>query len=120
MRYVVFPLSIIALASASAALPTLADTRTPPMGTAGASTPQPRLAETQTAIACRDRIERVREESGQPKLDREPASAERPYLIAAVDKRIDGCPVMQMKGNVNDLRPLPALPERRPRMEPAN
>ena len=56
---------------------------------------------------CTDRIEQVREQSGQPKLDRNPASAERPLMIAAVDKRIDGCAVMQMKGDVNDIRPLP-------------
>ena len=56
---------------------------------------------------CRDRIERVRAELGQPTLDRGTASADKPLLIAAVDKRIDGCAVMQMKGDVNDLRPLP-------------
>lgn len=56
---------------------------------------------------CRDRIERARAELGQPTLDRETAGADKPLLIAAVDKRIDGCAVMQMKGDVNDLRPLP-------------
>ena len=68
---------------------------------------------------CADRIERVREELQQPRLDRRPASAERPYLIAAVDKRIDGCAVMQMKGNVSDLRPLPEAPDAAPRIQPA-
>jgi hypothetical protein len=68
---------------------------------------------------CRDRIERVRDELGQPGLEREPASPERPFLIAAVDKRIDGCAVMQMKGDVNDLRPLPEAPSGPPRIQPA-
>ncbi len=57
--------------------------------------------------ACRDRIALVREAKGQPPLDRQPASPERPYLIAAVDKRVDGCAVMQMHRDVDDLRPLP-------------
>ena len=61
--------------------------------------------------ACRGvlqiRIERVRDDLAQPKLDRSPASAERPLLIAAVDKRVDGCAVLQMHGAVNDLRPVP-------------
>lgn len=61
--------------------------------------------------ACRDRIALVREAQGQPRLERQPASPERPYLIAAVDKRIDGCAVMQMHHDVNDLRPLPARPD---------
>lgn len=56
---------------------------------------------------CADRIERVRDDLAQPKLDRSPASAEQPLLIAAVDKRVDGCSVLQMHGAVNDLRPVP-------------
>ena len=56
---------------------------------------------------CTGRIDRVRDDLAQPKLDRTPASAERPLLIAAVDKRIDGCAVLQMHGAVNDLRPVP-------------
>lgn len=62
--------------------------------------------------ACRDRIALVREENDQPQLDRRPASPERPYLMAAVDKRIDGCPVMQMLHDADDLRSLPAPPDR--------
>lgn len=56
---------------------------------------------------CRDRIRQIRAAGGQPRLESLPASPERPYMIAAVDKRIDGCAVMQMHGDVNDLRPLP-------------
>jgi hypothetical protein len=56
---------------------------------------------------CRDRIVLVREELGLPKLERDTASPDEPLLIAAVDKRIDGCAVMVMHGNTSDVRPLP-------------
>jgi len=69
---------------------------------------------------CRDRIQQVREDSGQPRLDRETASPDRPLLIAAVDKRVDGCAVMQMKGNVNDLRPIPQPSDGPGKLQPAN
>ncbi|HYD24298.1 MAG TPA: hypothetical protein VEB68_05845 [Croceibacterium sp.] len=58
---------------------------------------------------CRDRIHLVREERGLPKLEREPASAEEPLLIAAVDKRIDGCSVLVMRDDIRDVRPLPTF-----------
>lgn len=67
---------------------------------------------------CGDRIERVREELGQPKLQRETESPDKPLLIAAVDKRIDGCAVMQMHRDVNDLRPLPEPSEGPVRLMP--
>lgn len=77
--------------------------------------PPPRLTVEEPAepneAACRDRIALVRAANGQPQLDRQPASPERPYLIAAVDKRVDGCAVMQMYHDVDDLRPLPAPPD---------
>jgi hypothetical protein len=60
---------------------------------------------------CGDRIQQVRDASGQPKLDREPAKPDEPLLIAAVDHRIDGCPVMVMRNDVSDVRPLPAPSE---------
>jgi hypothetical protein len=56
---------------------------------------------------CRDRIQQVRDASGQPALDKTPAAPGEGYLINAVDMRLDDCAVMQMKGDVNDLRPLP-------------
>ena len=68
---------------------------------------------------CGDRIEQVREAAGQPALDKTPATPGEGYMIAAVDKRIDGCAVMQMKGDVNDLRPLPPAPESPARLQPA-
>lgn len=61
--------------------------------------------------ACRDRIALVRGATGQPQLEQQPASPERPYMIATVDKRIDGCAVMQMHRDIDDLRPLPVVPD---------
>jgi len=68
-------------------------------------------AETKREASCRDRIRQVRAASGQPRLESLPASLKRPYMIAAVDKRIDGCSAMQMHGNARDVRPLPSAPE---------
>lgn len=63
---------------------------------------------------CRDRISKARELFGKsPLLNREPASPDKPYLIYAVDRRQDGCSVMVMKGDPDDIRPLP-LPSDRP------
>ncbi|WP_298466412.1 hypothetical protein [uncultured Erythrobacter sp.] len=63
---------------------------------------------------CRDRISKAREALGlPPQLDREPASPDKPHLIYAVDRRQDGCSVMVMKGNRDDIRQLP-LPPRGP------
>jgi hypothetical protein len=67
----------------------------------------PSIEQARSERLCADRIEQVRDAAGEPMLDRAPADAETPMLIAAVDKRIDGCAVLQMKGDVNDLRPVP-------------
>jgi hypothetical protein len=56
---------------------------------------------------CRDRIDKTREERGLPKLREDNAAPTDPLLIAAVDKRIGGCSVMVMRGNLADIRPLP-------------
>ncbi len=56
---------------------------------------------------CRDRIHEAREANGQPRLDRDTASPDRAYLIAAVDQRIGGCSVMVMRNDTSDIRPLP-------------
>ena len=50
----------------------------------------------------------MREDLGLPGIERETASPDEPLFIAAVDKRIDGCSVMVMRGNLADIRPLPA------------
>jgi hypothetical protein len=68
---------------------------------------------------CRDRIEQVRQERGLPKLDRQTASPDAPYFIAAVDHRIDGCSVMVMRTDTSDIRPLPANPDSPPEILPA-
>jgi len=67
--------------------------------------------ESPTAV-CRDRIQEVRRELGQPALERD-ATSPAPALIAAVDKRIDGCSVMVMRNDTSDIRPLPAPSEHR-------
>jgi len=68
---------------------------------------QSRLVKAQTD-ECRDRITHAREASGQsPVLEREPASPDRPYAIYAVHREQDGCSVMVMMGNREDIRPLP-------------
>jgi hypothetical protein len=67
----------------------------------------PTATGTASPAFCHERIEQVRDAAAQPALDKTPGVPGQGYLIAAVDKRIDGCAVMQMKGDVNDLRPLP-------------
>lgn len=74
--------------------------------------PEPGLVvtrpETADDGACRDTIRLVRDAAGQPPLETLPTSPEDPYMIAAVDKRVGHCAMMQMHGNAADLRPLPA------------
>lgn len=70
-------------------------------------------------VNCEQVIAQVRDTGGQPTLDRTPATAEQPLLIAAVDKRIHGCPVLQMRADANDLRPVPRLADSPPRVQPA-
>jgi hypothetical protein len=67
--------------------------------------PAPSL--TSAERVCRDRIEQVRAASGLPTLDRGNAAPGQALLIAAVDKRIDGCSVIVMRNNLSDVRPLP-------------
>jgi hypothetical protein len=67
---------------------------------------------------CQGRIETVREERGLPMLKRDNAPADEPLIIAAVDKRIDGCEVLVLKGNINDVRPLPEFHDGPARIRP--
>ena len=78
----------------------------------------PQLGEADQPV-CRDRIEQVREERGLPRLDRQTATPDQPYFIAAVDHRIDGCSVMVMRQNTRDIRPIPKPDERAPLLRPA-
>ena len=67
---------------------------------------------------CHDRIERVRQDRGLPKLDRDSAAPDQGLLIAAVDMRLGECSVMVMANDINDIRPLPA-PSDAARLRPA-
>ncbi|MGB3711086.1 MAG: hypothetical protein WA985_05305 [Erythrobacter sp.] len=63
--------------------------------------------------SCRDRISQAREASGQPPLlRREPASPENPLAIYAVDRTQDGCSVVVMMGEPEDIRPVPEVEQR--------
>jgi hypothetical protein len=92
--------------------------------TAAAPAPKPVLPILPTPVigedraGCRDRIDEVRDDRGLPKLDRKAASPDDGLLIAAVDKRIDGCSVLVMRNNTRDIRPLPTAPEGPPRVQP--
>ena len=74
------------------------------------------LGQPGTTAVCRDRIQEVRRELGQPQLDRD-ARAEDPLFIAAVDKRIGNCSVLVMRNDTSDVRPLPALPDGSPQLQ---
>lgn len=59
---------------------------------------------------CRDTIEHAREENGQPPLDQRDGPADgtpEPMLYKAVDHHVDGCDVLVMAGNPDDIRPVP-------------
>ena len=56
---------------------------------------------------CRDTIEQAREESGQPKLEERPAEPAEPLFYKAVDRDVDGCDVLVMVDDTDDIRPVP-------------
>ena len=68
---------------------------------------------------CRDRLERVQDaeeglETSTPDplanlrlFRRQPNTPETPLAIYAVDRRENGCGVMVMMGDINDVRPVP-------------
>lgn len=62
--------------------------------------------------ACLDRIEHVRAAGGKPRLEREPATADKPMHYYAVDQRMDDCPVLVPVADPADLRspPEPGTP----------
>ena len=115
MRLMLLPL----YAAAAAAAPTIKPDAMLP----GYSEPAQRWGSVEQAAddkICADRIEQVRQTAGQPKLDRTPIVPGEPLMIAAVDKRIDGCAVIQMHRDVNDVRPLAAPVETPARLQPAH
>ena len=97
------PLIALVLTTGAPAQSSGAPQAVPPEPVPGALT-----ARTDQKVACRDRIELVRQERGLPKLQRDTARPDEPLFIAAVDKRIDGCSVLVMRENRADVRPLPA------------
>lgn len=64
-------------------------------------------AEAEQNAQCRDRIWQAREDLGQPELERQTASPDEPLLMWAVDHRRDGCGVIVMKDDPEDIRPIP-------------
>ena len=67
----------------------------------------PAIDQAERDRSCAETIEKVRAQGGQPLMQRGPASADEPLLIAAVDKRIDDCPVLVMHADKSDIRPVP-------------
>ena len=106
---VIVPLIALLLATGAAAPPAL-----PPQQPQA----RPSIRELQTPPGpservCRDRIQQVRDDRGLPRLDRDNARPDEGLLIAAVDKRIDGCSVLVMRNDTSDIRPLPEQGEAR-------
>ena len=65
-----------------------------------------RVDEARTQV-CRDTITHARAQAGLPMVQRKTATPNDPELIYAVDRRQEGCSVMVMAGNPDDIRPLP-------------
>ncbi len=106
------PLIAILLATGAAAETPAAPEAVPPERVPGAVN-----AQADRNVVCRDRIHMVRQERGLPTLQRDTVSPDRPLLIAAVDRRIDGCSVLVMRNDLGDVRPIPA-PEGTARLRP--
>jgi hypothetical protein len=93
-------------------LSTAASPQAVPAEEATVTAPAPKVDPTTGRISCTDRIHMVRAERGLPWIDRGTApDPDEPLLLAAVDKRIDGCSVLVMRNDANDIRPLPTEPE---------
>lgn len=65
------------------------------------------------AEPCRETVREVRAEAGLPLLRGDERDASAPVMMAAVDRRVDDCAVIQVHGNPEDIRPLPAEGEAR-------
>jgi hypothetical protein len=92
----------LTLATGAAAEISVAPEAVPPEPVPGAQT-----AQADPKTVCSDRIHLVRQERGLPKLQRDTATPDEPLLIAAVDKRIDGCSYLVMRNDLADVRPIP-------------
>lgn len=69
---------------------------------------------------CRDTIEHAREANGQPPLERLDDAAPQVMLFKAVDQEIDGCDVLVMAEDTDDIRPVPRASQNRARIIPAD
>lgn len=56
---------------------------------------------------CSDTIEHAREASGRPPLEKHESDTPEPMLYKAVDRNVDGCDVLVMADDTDDLRPVP-------------
>jgi hypothetical protein len=98
MRLVLLPLAPLLVAATVA-----------PNPPASPSAPGKLAVQSQPASKnCRGRMETVRAERGLPRLAPDTGVSPDPLLILAVDRQIDGCEVLVMWNNLNDIRPLPA------------
>ncbi|MBV7259971.1 hypothetical protein [Erythrobacter crassostreae] len=70
--------------------------------------------------ACRDRLTTAQDDAPRPVIEPDTASADKPLLIYAVDHRSEGCSLIVMKGNPDDVRQLPELPSDKPLLQRAD
>lgn len=105
---VVLPLAALFLATAAAPAPEPEPERVLPENGATMG----RVIGLEENARCLDRVEEVRGEPGKHTPDSAKPSSD-PLLIFAVEKQIDGCSVMVMRNDVNDMRPLPGPSEHR-------
>lgn len=70
------------------------------------ATPDPD-ADGDSGRKCADIIREAREDAGLPQMERRAAAAEIAEMIWAVDHRRDGCGVLVMRGQPQDIRPVP-------------
>jgi hypothetical protein len=69
---------------------------------------------------CRGRIDTVRQERGLPRLAPDKGSDHDPLLVLAVDRSIDGCEVLVVRNDLDDIRPLPQFSDAPARLRPAH
>ena len=69
---------------------------------------------------CEEKIRQVRNEAGKPEIEPEAADAQDPLLLAAVHQKIENCPVLVMKHDTSDMRPVPERRDGPITIEPAN
>jgi hypothetical protein len=65
------------------------------------------LLEDQERPDCRNRVTHARGEQESPERQGEAGSPHKPLFLYALHKQVDGCSVLVMHGNVNNMRPLP-------------